>query len=178
VAGGDWLLGQGGIALTPEPGIVDAAVLGISNGGLYGRGIVAQVQFRVLGAGDPHIVITSVDARDSRNRRLEVPIAGDGSRPDEGAPRVTALLPNVPNPFNPTTRISFTLATPSLVDLRIFAADGRLVRALLHENRLPGRYEMTWDGTDERGRRLSSGAYYARLKTQDGVRSRVMMLVK
>ena len=61
------------------------------------------------------------------------------------------LGPNVPNPFNPRTVITFHLARKQSVSLKIYDARGRLVRRLLEETREAGRHSMVWDGCDDGG---------------------------
>lgn len=75
------------------------------------------------------------------------------------------LAPNVPNPFNPSTRIRFEIpgTAPVSARLAIFDAGGRHVITLRNETMQPGPYEVVWQGQDETGGRVSSGVYYARL---------------
>jgi flagellar hook assembly protein FlgD len=71
-----------------------------------------------------------------------------------------AVIPrqqNHPNPFNPTTVISFQLQVNSDVTLTIFNTNGQLVRQLLAGEMNAGRYSIVWDATNERGERVASG---------------------
>ena len=167
-----------GVVFAPEPGTVDVALLGAREVGLAGEGDLATVRFRVIAAGDPGIALTSVDARDRDNGRVEMGTRSGGNDPQANLPQVTALLANVPNPFNPSTKIPFTLAVGGKVELAIFTVDGRKVRSLVNDTRQPGLYEATWNGTDESGTRVSSGAYYVRLVTRDGTQSRPVVMLK
>ena len=178
VGPGQLLESLGGVAFSPGPGGVDAVLLGARETGLAGEGELATVRFRVIGSGDPGIAIATVDARDRDNRQLEMRAGTSGSDPAAGLPRVTQLLPNVPNPFNPTTRIAFTLATTGPVDLSVFTVSGRSVRGLVHETRQAGLHEVVWDGTDDQGRRAASGTYYVRLVTTDGTHTRPVVMLK
>ena len=178
IEAGELLRDQDGVALSSEPGTVDVALLGTRRTALAGEGDLATVRFRVIAAGDPGIAIASVDARDSQNRHVELGTRSDGTDPQANLPRVTALLANVPNPFNPSTKIPFTLAVSGKVELAIFTVDGRKVRSLVNDTRQPGLYEATWNGTDESGTRVSSGAYYVRLVTRDGTHSRPVVMLK
>ena len=90
----------------------------------------------------------------------------------------TGLLANVPNPFNPSTKILFTLATDQQAKVRIYDLTGRLVRTLLEEHLSAGSHAEIWDGRDSTGRSVASGAYYVRLETGDEVSSRKVMLLK
>ncbi len=73
--------------------------------------------------------------------------------PDADATR-TAISNVYPNPFNPQTRVAFSLGEPGPVRIDLFAADGRFVRTLLDESRGAGAFEVVWDGTDGRGGRV------------------------
>ncbi len=68
-----------------------------------------------------------------------------------------------PNPFNPSTQIRFTLPAVRLVSLRIFDITGRLVRTWNEEPRSIGEHLIVWEGNDQNGRHVASGAYFAEL---------------
>lgn len=90
----------------------------------------------------------------------------------------TRLLPNVPNPFNPQTRIRFELARAGQVRVSIFDVSGRLVKTLEEAALGTGAHERVWLGRDNAGRQAPSGAYYVRLETPDGVDHRKILLLK
>jgi hypothetical protein len=175
---GELLRAQAGVVLAPEPGVIDVALLGTRERGLLGEGSLVEVRFRVLGPGDPGLALASADGRDGRNGRVQVEVSRGGSGSDASLPHVTRLLANVPNPFNPATRIEFTLAEPGRVELGIYTVDGRRVRTLLQADRAAGLHAEIWDGRDDRGVRLASGAYYARLVTRDGTYTRPLVMLK
>jgi len=87
---------------------------------------------------------------------------------DASAPGFIHLSQNFPNPFNPQTRIEFTLNKESKAILKIYSSDGRLVRTLLNERLPSGRNAVDWDGKDDKGHGVSSGTYFYRLAA-DGV---------
>ena len=93
-------------------------------------------------------------------------------------PAATLLRPNYPNPFNPSTTFSFGLARTGRVTLKLYAVDGRLVRTLVDGPLPAGYHDITWDGTDDQGRRQASGAYFARFQSDDHVATDRVMLVK
>jgi Subtilase family/FlgD Ig-like domain len=98
------------------------------------------------------------------------------------APQVT-LRQNRPNPARSLTEVDFLLAGQSgvvPVTLRIFDAQGRLVRTLLdHVNEtVPAQCTARWDGTDEKGRRATSGIYYYRLEVAEETFSKRLVLVR
>lgn len=80
------------------------------------------------------------------------------------APERYYLAQNSPNPFNPITRIHFELPASGQVQLKIYDIGGRKVRTLVHENKEAGYHNVTWDGTDDLGRPVSSGIYFYRIE--------------
>jgi hypothetical protein len=80
-----------------------------------------------------------------------------------GGPYATRLYQNEPNPLNPATVIRYSIGSPNIVTLKVFDAGGRLVKVLDQGSRLPGMYEISWNGTNEIGVRVSSGIYFCRL---------------
>ncbi len=89
-----------------------------------------------------------------------------------------ALAGNWPNPFNPSTRIAFRLATGGDARLAVFDLRGRRV-AILHEGTLPaGEHNVVWDGRDGAGRQLASGVYFARLSFARGTAEQKMIMLK
>jgi len=89
-----------------------------------------------------------------------------------------AALSNYPNPFNPSTTIRYTLASPQSVTLAVFDVGGRLVRSLESGARTAGEHEQRWDGRDNRGRPVASGVYYARLAGETQTLTRKIVLLK
>ena len=93
-----------------------------------------------------------------------------------GLPSAFSLKPNFPNPFNPSTTISFTIPQNGSVMLRIYNSLGQPIRELLSENLQPGEYNVLWDGRDDIGELMGSGLYLARLES-DGVDRTIRMLL-
>ncbi len=102
----------------------------------------------------------------------------DGATTGGRLPGAPTLHSVTPNPFNPTTRISFELPTSGPVRLRIFDLRGNLVRTLVDGFRAAGEHDLTWDGTSDSGRPLPSGTYLLRLDTEQRVVTRSATLVK
>lgn len=91
---------------------------------------------------------------------------------------IWSLDQNHPNPFNPVTTISFSLAADSPVRLEVYSVRGQRVRSLISENRSAGTHKVIWDGRDNSGRLVSSGSYFARLVSDEGTLTKKMMLLK
>lgn len=79
-------------------------------------------------------------------------------------PEDLELLPNYPNPFNPTTTLRFYIPEHSDVDLKVFDLTGREVSQLLSEHRSKGYHEIQWSGLDALGNSVSTGVYLARIE--------------
>jgi len=98
--------------------------------------------------------------------------------PPADLPSAASLSQNRPNPFNPSTSISFSLAREGGVSLAVFDLRGRLVKVLARGILPAGGHAVAWDGTDARGRRAASGVYVYRLSAGGTVLTRKMVLVK
>jgi hypothetical protein len=88
------------------------------------------------------------------------------------------LLPNFPNPFNPTTTIRFGLPEDAIVQLRVYDVRGQLIKELVDGPRPAGYQDIIWDGTDADGASVGTGVYFARLKSNGTTRTRKMLLLK
>ncbi len=88
------------------------------------------------------------------------------------------LEQNRPNPFNPTTMLSFTLPVRAEVRLIVYDAGGRVVRTLVYESRDAGVHNVTWDGRDDAGASVASGVYFSRFHAGKFTQTRKMVLLK
>jgi hypothetical protein len=93
-------------------------------------------------------------------------------------PQVFTLLQNAPNPFNPSTVISFSLTRPAEVRLAVYDALGREVAVLAEGAFSAGSHEVRWDGHDRTGAPVSSGVYLYRLDAGGKSETRKMLLVR
>jgi hypothetical protein len=89
-----------------------------------------------------------------------------------------ALQSAVPNPFNPSTTLRFTLDRPGPVDLAVYDVTGRKVCTLVAGELPAGAHDAVWHGVAAGGRTMPSGVYLARLRTASGERSVRLTLVK
>ncbi len=102
----------------------------------------------------------------------------DGS-PYVQLPETFVLHENYPNPFNPSTSISFTLPAPAHMKVEIFNILGQTVRVLADETMAAGQSTVVWDGRDASGVTVGSGIYFYRVDASGyGVESRKMLLLK
>ncbi|MCB5271054.1 MAG: C10 family peptidase [Candidatus Cloacimonetes bacterium] len=84
-----------------------------------------------------------------------------------------------PNPFNPSTTISFSVGQENtMVNVDIYNLKGQKVRQLTQTSYSPGYHRLNWDGTDDEGRTLSSGIYLIELKAGKYRKAAKVMLAK
>ncbi len=83
------------------------------------------------------------------------------------------MTDNYPNPFNPTTSITYTVANTSDVTMNVYNVLGQKVRTLVNERKQPGKYQVRFDGSN-----LASGVYYLRLQIGQFSKLQKMTLIK
>ncbi|MBI9031999.1 T9SS type A sorting domain-containing protein [bacterium] len=90
------------------------------------------------------------------------------------------LYANYPNPFNPSTAISFSVQQPQDVSIRIFNAKGQLVKKLFDGYIAQANIKNTiiWSGRDENNNKVSSGPYFINMKLADKSFTRKAILMK
>jgi len=92
---------------------------------------------------------------------------------------VAKLNQNSPNPFNPTTTVSYDLPRRGYVVIEVFDVNGALLRRLFDGIQTPGSHRATWNGQDSSGNALVSGVYFCRLTFEGAVvDTRKMILLK
>jgi len=87
-------------------------------------------------------------------------------------------LSNYPNPFNPSTTISYTVDSMGQASLEIYDVTGRMIRHLAGGTMEPGTYSARWDGTNDGGHRVASGTYFLRLRTERKAVTRKIVLAR
>jgi photosystem II stability/assembly factor-like uncharacterized protein len=83
------------------------------------------------------------------------------------------LFQNFPNPFNPTTKIGFSLPSKGLVEITVFDAAGREISTIIKQELIAGYHETEFDGSE-----FASGVYFYRIKSGDFTDVKKMILVK
>lgn len=151
-------------------------------------GLLATGPFPVLAPGDSVSVTFALtlgtDADDLRyNSRLAKFIYDYGFEPTiSGVEALPAPRPNlgpaVPNPFNPRTRLTFTLPAGGPVLLTVHDLQGRRVVTLFAGQADAGSHRAEWDGRDGSGRPVAAGSYLVRLQGPGGVAATKVVLGK
>ncbi len=95
---------------------------------------------------------------------------------------LTAIYPlgmkNYPNPFNPSTTISYSIQKAGWVQLSVYNIKGQLVRTLIEETQSAGTHSINWNGTDNNGRAMASGVYFGSISAKGNHETRKMLLMK
>ncbi|MDO9578545.1 MAG: carboxypeptidase regulatory-like domain-containing protein [Candidatus Cloacimonadales bacterium] len=94
-------------------------------------------------------------------------------------PSVTLLYNNIPNPFNPTTTINFSISENSVkTELAIYNVKGQKVKTLVNENLSLGFHSVVWNGKDDSGNEAASGLYFYKMKAGKYYSIKKMLLLK
>jgi len=88
------------------------------------------------------------------------------------------IIGNYPNPFNPSTTISFQIATDGMAKLDIYNIKGQLVKTLVKEHKARGEHQVVWDGKDFRGKGVASGVFFVRLSSAGRSSTHKMLLMQ
>ncbi|MBM2841704.1 MAG: Por secretion system C-terminal sorting protein, partial [Bacteroidetes bacterium] len=88
-------------------------------------------------------------------------------------PSTVSLEQNYPNPFNPSTTIRFSLPKTVLVTLTVCNSIGQIVVLLVSETLSSGQHSVNWNASG-----LSSGIYFYRLRTENGVATKKLVLLR
>ncbi len=106
-------------------------------------------------------------------------LIGNTGVADASAALPNRLHQNAPNPFNPTTTISYAVGLEGAhARLAVYDVAGRLVSVLVDGPATAGNHLVVWNGKDSRGRQVSSGVYFVRAAIGDWEDSRKMVLLK
>jgi hypothetical protein len=83
-----------------------------------------------------------------------------------------------PNPFNPSTNISFSIAKDEEVDIKVFNIKGQIVKSLTSGKMKKGRHSLTWNGRDNNNKPVSSSVYFVKIKTKNKSINKKIVLMK
>ncbi|MDZ7340425.1 MAG: M20/M25/M40 family metallo-hydrolase [candidate division KSB1 bacterium] len=96
---------------------------------------------------------------------------------DQAVPKQCALLPNYPNPFNPSTTIGFAVPQASRVTIKIFNLVGEEITTLVDANFAAGWHRVIWDGKNYQRQRVASGVYIYRMTVGNYQLARKMIVI-
>jgi hypothetical protein len=157
-----------------------------------GSGVMARLVLQLGAQAQPQLAYVDTAGEygfrlSGGSQAVEVPAFTRGTvRLDVGSavgddltlPLAFGLDPNYPNPFNPSTNISYTLSAAGQVRLEVYNTLGRHVITLVEGYQPSGTYTVTWDGRNESGSGVPSGVYLYRLQAGAETALRKMTLMK
>ncbi|WP_457565471.1 GxGYxYP domain-containing protein [Caldithrix abyssi] len=106
---------------------------------------------------------------------------GTAIEPDNSSkltPSDLTLHQNYPNPFNPETVIAYTLPAAGEVELNVLNTRGQKIKTLINNVQSTGKHQVKWDGTDDQGRKVSSGIYFYQIKFDNKIKTKKMILLQ
>ena len=130
------------------------------------------------GTGTWFFAVTAVDVHDNESPGSGVVEMGSVSAAPGPVLRDFALHANYPNPFNPSTCISFAMPQPAQVELTVYSVSGSRVVTLVRGHLSAGSHDFNWHGTNDQGLPVAAGVYTYQLKVGDFKQTRTMVLVK
>jgi hypothetical protein len=112
--------------------------------------------------------------------QYEIQLSGEGAGTSNDAilPMITTVFQNYPNPFNPETRISFSLAEAGKVKIIVYNIKGEKVKTLVDNELAVGQHQAVWTGTDENGKKVSSGVYLYKFSAGSKMQTKRMLMIK
>jgi len=127
--------------------------------------------------------LEDIDTSGAKSKSEIIKVVIPPARPLLPIPKEFRLLQNYPNPFNPETWLPYQLATDATVTMRIYNANGQLVRQLDFGKQEAGSYitrdkAAYWDGKDAHGEKVASGVYWYRLQAGEFNATRRMVILK
>lgn len=154
--------------LIPRQGIVNIDIAALLNNG--------QNRMRIQATGPPGADATIVIADHPIGNHIDYVLNL------VALPEAARLAQNYPNPFNAGTTISYEVPQRLFdgvdVQLDVFNLLGEKVRTLVRQRNFPGTFPVKWDGTDDHGNSVASGAYLYRLVVGDFEQTKRLLLLK
>lgn len=98
--------------------------------------------------------------------------------PENVIPQTFELSQNYPNPFNPTTIIKYAIPQNAVVTLSIYNMLGQKIKTLISEQKNAGTYSVQWNGDNEFGQKVSSGAYLYKINAGNFIKTMKLILMK
>ncbi len=152
--------------------------------GARGAVNVLNLRFTVIGAegttGDISLYFTAMSAAGTFTDLLPYLAA-----PKDFTHQLTVVrekqkyeLESFPNPFNPTTQISYALPQAGNVNITIYNVLGQKVRVLVNQKQPAGKYSVQWDSTNDAGKVVPTGMYFLRMQVGTFLAERKLLLMK
>lgn len=88
------------------------------------------------------------------------------------------VLPAYPNPFNPSTTITYRLDNDSDISIQIYDITGQLISTLQDNYQTQGWHSVVWNGTNQYDKQVPAGIYISKIKSGDEAKTTKLMLLK
>ncbi len=138
------------------------------------NGEFINLNFRIIGRrGSVELLLLrrlQINNYSLENAITELAVSGK-----EYSPATIKFVENYPNPFNPSTVISYEISQPGNVKIIIFNLLGQETKNLLNEKQSPGCHQITWDGRDNFGKSVANGIYIYRVIFNDQLIEKTML---
>lgn len=141
--------------------------------------------FSILRAGDDLLIVNQSDGskityliKDIKKITFDTTLVNIDGEKLKNVLRAFTLFQNYPNPFNPSTTIEYNLPEAGDVEIRIFNMNGQLVRSFSANDLSAGINKIVWDGKNEMGATVASGLYVCKVKFENLVVSKKMILIR
>jgi hypothetical protein len=131
----------------------------------------------IFALGEP-VVLPRTDSKPDRDEGTGEPMPIASEPQIIETPRATGVNSIYPNPFNPTTTVSFDLETAQHVSIRVYDTRGHLVRTLRNEVMSNGTHQVLWDARDNAGNTLATGIYFLHFQAGSYETTRKLVLLK
>ncbi|MCF7805874.1 MAG: T9SS type A sorting domain-containing protein [Candidatus Marinimicrobia bacterium] len=118
----------------------------------------------------------------TKTKNLGYFVLKSGAHPDTPEelqiPAKFALYQNYPNPFNPITQIKYGLAEETVVNISVYNLLGQRIATLVNKSQAAGYHRISWDATNDFGRKVSSGVYFIRIRTPEFTAHKKMVYLR
>lgn len=151
---------------------------------ISGNRLLSQFRIYLLGFSDwdnwnDYISTTTVgNTSYFYSAKIKYILVDTSTNNDPNNPVPQIKLSCYPNPFNPTTTISYTIPKDMQVKLVIYNLKRQKVKTLHNSKQKAGQQSVIWNGTDDKGRPVTSGIYFYKLITPDKVLTNKMIMLK
>jgi len=105
-------------------------------------------------------------------------VVGEVNAEETSSSLETRLVGNYPNPFNPTTTISFNLAQSGDVAIDVYNTKGQLVKSLVNDTYSAGEHSVIWSGKDANNKQAASGIYFYKFQAGSVSSMKKMIMIK
>jgi FlgD Ig-like domain len=110
------------------------------------------------------LAVETINAAAGPAKAVSGAAQGPGGESEATVSYKTGITSAYPNPANPSVRVRFEMASPGNAKIAVYNVRGQIVRSLIDQWVPVGEHQAQWLGTDDLGKRVSSGVYYVRFE--------------